>query len=194
MVGKNNNDNEIIRRVLDGKVNDYELLLNRYQSIVLKILMKRLPYEQVEEVAQIVFIKAYESLHTFSGEKPFKNWISSIALKTCFDFWRKQYKKKEISIEFMSDGDRSFLNNAILEQSADALKKKGQEKEAKELLDWALKKLSPEDRIVLELIYLEGYSNKETANFLGWSNVNVKVRSMRARRKLEKILRNLYLK
>jgi len=194
MVGKNNNDNEIIRRVLDGKVNDYELLLNRYQSIVLKILMKRLPYEQVEEVAQIVFIKAYESLHTFSGEKPFKNWISSIALKACFDFWRKQYKKKEISIEFMSDGDRSFLNNAILEQSADALKKKGQEKEAKELLDWALKKLSPEDRIVLELIYLEGYSNKETANFLGWSNVNVKVRSMRARRKLEKILRNLYLK
>lgn len=194
MVGKNNNDNEIIRRVLDGKVNDYELLLNRYQSIVLKILMKRLPYEQVEEVAQIVFIKAYESLHTFSGEKPFKNWISSIALKTCFDFWRKQYKKKEISIEFMSDGDRSFLNNAILEQSADALIKKGQEKEAKELLDWALKKLSPENRIVLELIYLEGYSNKETANFLGWSNVNVKVRSMRARRKLEKILRNLYLK
>lgn len=194
MVGKNNNDNEIIRRVLDGKVNDYELLLNRYQSIVLKILMKRLPYEQVEEVAQIVFIKAYESLYTFSGEKPFKNWISSIALKACFDFWRKQYKKKEISIEFMSDGDRSFLNNAILEQSADALKKKGQEKEAKELLDWALKKLSPEDRIVLELIYLEGYSNKETANFLGWSNVNVKVRSMRARRKLEKILRNLYLK
>jgi len=95
MVGKNNNDNEIIRRVLDGKVNDYELLLNRYQSIVLKILMKRLPYEQVEEVAQIVFIKAYESLHTFSGEKPFKNWISSIALKACFDFWRKQYKKKE---------------------------------------------------------------------------------------------------
>ncbi len=194
MVGKNNNDNEIIRRVLDGKINDYELLLNRYQSIVLKILMKRLPYEQVEEVAQIVFIKAYESLHTFSGEKPFKNWISSIALKACFDFWRKQYKKKEISIEFMSDGDRSFLNNAILEQSADALKKKGQKKEAKELLDWALKKLSPEDRIVLELIYLEGYSNKETANFLGWSNVNVKVRSMRARRKLEKILRNLYLK
>jgi RNA polymerase sigma-70 factor (ECF subfamily) len=40
----------------------------------------------------------------------------------------------------------------------------------------------------LELVYLEGYSQKEAAELLGWSIANVKVRSFRARKKLHKLL------
>ena len=64
-------------------------------------------------------------------------------------------------------------------------------KEAGEVLEWALERLSPEDRTVLELIYLEGFSGKEVALQLGWSVANVKIRSFRSRRKLEKLLRNV---
>ncbi len=191
---KDINDDEMINRVLEGEVNVYELLMNKYQSIVLSILKKRLPFEQVEEVAQVVFIKAYQSLPSYRGESPFKNWLSSIAVRACYDFWRTCYKKREVSIDSISEGDKEWLDKVLLEQSIDVLTKKGQESEAKELLDWALSKLSPEDKMVLELVYLEGFSNKETSDLLGWSVPNVKVRSFRSRRKLGKILKNLYFK
>jgi len=55
-------------------------------------------------------------------------------------------------------------------------------------LDWALERLPAEDRMVLELVYLEDRSVKEAARLLGWTAANVKVRSFRSRRKLHKLL------
>ena len=62
------------------------------------------------------------------------------------------------------------------------------QKEAGEILDLALAKLSAGDRMVLELVYLEGHSVKEAAGLLGWSTTNVKVRLFRSRRKLRGLL------
>jgi RNA polymerase sigma-70 factor (ECF subfamily) len=186
-------DDEIIKRVLDGEVNVYELLVNKYQSIVLSILKKRLPFEQVEEVAQLVFIKGYQSLPSYNAEGPVKNWLSSIAVKACYDFWRTSYKNKEVSVYSLSLEDKEWFDKALLEQSTQVLIKKGQESEAKELLNWALGKLSPEDKAVLELVYLEGLSHKEASELLGWSVANIKVRSFRSRRKLAEILKRLTL-
>ena len=87
-----------------------------------------------------------------------------------------------------------WLEQALTNQSDDALREKGKEAEAKELLDWALSKLSPEDKMVLELVYLEGLTNKEASDLLGWSIANVKVRSFRSRKKLEMVLKDLYKK
>lgn len=71
----------------------------------------------------------------------------------------------------------------------DKFREEGLKKEASELLEWALSKLAPEDRMVIELVYLEGYSGREAANLLGWSVSNVKVRSFRLKRKLKSILK-----
>ena len=65
---------------------------------------------------------------------------------------------------------------------------KNLQKEAGELLGRALDRLSPEDRMVLEMVYLEGLSGKEAAGLLGWSVANVKIRLFRSRKKLRKIL------
>ncbi len=187
-------DNQIISRVLEGDVDAYEWLLNKYKSIVLNILKKRLPFEQVEETAQVVFIKAYQSLSTYKGTSEFKNWLSSIAVKTCYDFWRKHYRNRELPMSSLSEKHEEWLEQALSDQSNEVLLEKGKEVEAKEILDWALNKLSLEDKMVLELVYLEGFSNKEASNLLGWSVANVKVRSFRSRRKLEKILKDVYQK
>jgi len=55
-------------------------------------------------------------------------------------------------------------------------------------LEWALGKLAPGERMVLELVYLEGLSGKEAADLLGCSVASVKVRSFRSRKKLEKLI------
>lgn len=65
-----------------------------------------------------------------------------------------------------------------------------QRRETADLLHWALAQLSPENRMVLTLVYLEGYTVRDAAALLGWSTVNVKVRAHRARRQLRKSWRD----
>jgi RNA polymerase sigma-70 factor (ECF subfamily) len=181
-------DAEIIAQVIEGNVNAFETLMNRYRDMVLKIVKKRVPFSNLEETAQDVFIRAYQSLPTFKGKSNFSQWISSIAVKTCYDYWRKAYRSQEVSMSSLSEQHQNWLEEAVSDPSESSLDEKVVQKEGLELLDWALGQMSPEDRMVLELVYLEGLSGKEAANILGWSLANVKIRSFRSRRKLEKLL------
>ncbi len=81
-----------------------------------------------------------------------------------------------------------WLNAALFDNSSQSFREAGLQKEAREILDWALDRLSAEDRMVLELVYLEGLSVKEAAGQLGWSTANVKVRLFRSRKKLYSLL------
>jgi RNA polymerase sigma-70 factor (ECF subfamily) len=181
-------DTEIVRRVLNGDVNAFESLLIRYKDTVLKIVKKHVPYNDVEETIQNVFLRAYQSLPSFKGESGFRQWLSSIAVKTCYDFWRKTYRSREVPMSVLTEKHQNWLEEVITEQSEQAINEKGSQNEARELLDWALRRLSAEDKMVMELVYLEGLSGKEAADLLGWSVSNVKVRCFRSRKKLEKIL------
>jgi RNA polymerase sigma-70 factor (ECF subfamily) len=181
-------DIEIVRRVVDGDVNAFELLLNKYQDHVFTIVKKHVPYDLVEEVAHDVFIRAYQSLPTFKNTSKFKHWLSSIAVRTCYDFWRKHYRNREVPVSSLTDQQQHWLESVISVQSSQSFYEEEGNQHAREVLDWALSKLSAEDRMVVELVYLEGFSGKEAAELLGWSVANVKVRSFRCRKKLQKLL------
>ena len=181
-------DAEIVRRVVEGDVNAFESLLTRHKDLVLKIIRKHMPHQEVEETAQDVFIRVYQSLPTFKAESNFRQWISSIAVRTCYDFWRKQYRSRELPIGLLTEEHQKWLENVMSDQSGHLLEDKDSQKKAEELLNRALDRLSPEERMVLELVYLEGLSGREAADLLGWSVPNVKVRLFRARRKLRKLV------
>ena len=184
-------DAEIVNQVVSGDVNAFERLLKRYQAHVVRIVRKHIPFDKVEEVAQDVFVRTYKSLPTFKGDDGFKQWLSTITIRTCYDFWRKHYRYREIPLSSLSEKHQVWLEEATSNSSSQSFYERDSQKEAREILDWALDKLSPEDRMVLELVYLEGYSIKEAANLLGWSTVNVKVRSFRARKKLHKLINEM---
>jgi len=184
-------DEEIVRQVLDGNVNAFEFVIQRYRILVMTIVKKHVPQDAVEETAQDVFVRAYRSLPTFKGTGGFSQWLSSIAVRTCHDYWRKAYRSREIPLSALTEKHTQWLEHAISrapEVTPDATEP---QKEAREVLDWALGKLSAGDRMVLELVYLEGLTVQEAAESLGWSKANVKVRSFRAKMKLEKILRRM---
>jgi RNA polymerase sigma-70 factor, ECF subfamily len=186
-------DAEIVEQVVAGDVHAFEHLLRKYQNHVVILLKKHLPYDQIEETAQDVFIRAYRSLPTFRGESSFKQWLSTIAVRTCYDFWRKRYKSRELPMSSLTEKHQLWLEEAISAQSSQSFHEQSLQKEAREILDWALDRLTAADRMVLELVYLEGYSLRETADLLGWSIANVKVRSFRARKKLHKFLTQVKL-
>jgi RNA polymerase sigma-70 factor (ECF subfamily) len=181
-------DTELINQVLQGDVNAFESLMNRYGEHVLKIVKSHVPYPSVGETTQDVFVRVFQSLSSYKGGGSFQSWLSTIAVRTCYDFWRKAYKNREIPMSALSDRHEEWLENVISDDSISSFEEKGAEREAAEILDWALARLSPEDRMVLELVYMEGRSGKEAARLLGWSLANVKVRSFRAKKKLRKII------
>jgi RNA polymerase sigma-70 factor, ECF subfamily len=181
-------DAETVRQVIAGNANAFERLLEKYQNLVMRIVKKHAPQDQVRDLTQEAFIRAYQSLPTFEGGRNFQHWVSTIAVRTCFDFWRKYGRLREVPINFLDDGHQAWLEAALSDKSSQTFHEAGREREAGEILDWALSKLSAEDRMVLELVYLEGHSVKEAAGLLGWSIANVKVRSFRSRRKLYKLL------
>ena len=182
-------DAEIIRRVIDGDVNSFEHLLKKYQDHVLRIVKRHVPYQEVEEMAQEVFVRAYQALPGFKEEGGFRQWLSSVAVRTCYDFWRKRYRSKEVPMSDLGENHRDWLERTLSHQSDAVFHGQSKEKEVREVLDWALSKLSAQDRMAIELVYLEGLSVKEAARLLRWSVANVKVRSFRSRKKLETLLK-----
>ena len=181
-------DSEIVHRVLKGEVNAYGHLIDRYKDHALKIIKRRVPTSEVEDVAQEVFVKAYQSLPHFDPDSQFQKWLSTIAVRTCYDYWRRFYRNREMSVSELSDKHRVWLETVISSESTTSAETMAQQKETREVLNWALAQLSPEDRSVMELVYLEGMTGKEAAEMLGWSTANVKVRAFRTRKKLRKLL------
>ncbi|MCJ7599116.1 MAG: RNA polymerase sigma factor [Methyloceanibacter sp.] len=187
-------DGEIIDRILGGDVDAFECLMDRYGEHVARIAGRRVPWEEAEEVAQDIFIRAYMSLSSYAGKGEFKWWLSKIAERACCDFWRHRYKRREKPVSALNEDQAKWLARATSEQSARAHADGAASREARELLAWALGRLSSEDRAVLELVHIEERPVAEAAELLGWSAVNVKVRAYRSRKKLRAILERLMAK
>ena len=181
-------DAETLRRIDAGDINAFEDFIERYGGFVLGVVKKHIPLHHAEDITQDVFLKTYRSLSAFEGRSSFRHWLSVIAVRTCCDFWREQYKSRELPISSLTEEHEKWLNAAMSEQSDQAFIKMGSEKEAAEVLDWAMERLSPQDRMVLELVYLEDHTVKEAARLLGLSVANVKVRLFRSRKKLHTLI------
>jgi RNA polymerase sigma-70 factor, ECF subfamily len=183
-------DDEIIRRVLTGDTDLFEKLLTRYQEHVGRIVAGHVPREMVDEVAHDVFVRAYTSLPTYSFRTPFSHWLSTIAVRSCYDAWRSISARKDISLSGFSDASeqQQWVEHVLATESKERFDVMVRQQDATNLLQGALAQLSPENRMVVTLVHLEGYSVREAAELLGWSVVNVKVRAHRARQQLRKIL------
>lgn len=184
-------DNETIKLILNGNTEAFEGLLTRYENYVFKIVSRHVPYDSVGDVAHEVFVKAYLSLGSFAYKASFKNWLSKIAVRNCYDFWREHYKKQEMPMSSLTEDHQKWFDAAVSVQSHKQFEQIENQKETREILQLVLKGLSAEDRMVLSLIYLEEHSVKEAAGILGWSVVNVKVRAHRLRSRLRKKIMEL---
>ena len=184
-------DEEVIRRVVAGDTDLFEELLMRYQDHVGRIVAGHVPREMIDEVAHDVFVRAYTSLPTYSFRTPFSHWLSTIAVRSCYDVWRTALARKEVPLSGPSDvadEQQQWTEHVLATESKERFDAMIRQQDATNLLQWALAQLSPENRMVVTLVHLEGHSVREAAELLGWSVVNVKVRAHRARQQLRKIL------
>ena len=138
----------------------------------------------MEDIAQEVWLKAFEKLSSFRGEAPFEHWLMRMTVRTCYDFLRGHQRNRESSFSELSEPENDWLEKFAAapesaSENADA---------AKLLVERILEKLSPQARLVITLLEIEDRSVKEIAELTGWSVPLVKVRAFRARAEMRKIL------
>jgi len=182
-------ESDLVCRIRQGETERFAELIDRYQRHVGRIVGRRVPADRVRELVHEVFVKAYVNLAQFSDSVPFEHWLAGIAVRTCYDFWRAR-AREEVPVSALSDEHQGWIEQTLSSQSDRQFRDQTAKQEAAEVLEWALRQLSPENRAVLTLVHLDGYSVREAAQLLGWSLVNVKVRAHRARQALRALLRH----
>jgi RNA polymerase sigma-70 factor (ECF subfamily) len=171
-----NTDWQDILACLDGDEGAFVKLVRRYETQITKF-MWRFSRDPVvcEELVQNVFVEAYFSLKSCRGKAPFLHWLRKIAVRVGYKYWKEQAKTKaNISLDEF-DVAQAEETDAI-DSSA-----------AAKILYELLSRLSAADRLVLTLMYFEQCSMKEIAARMGWSRAMVKMRALRARKKLKTI-------
>lgn len=127
--------------------------------------------EDVDDVAQEVFLRAWNKLETYRGEAPFEHWLTRLCLNICYQRLRRA-RPDALPLEHAATV--AAAPDADADAGLDAAR-------------W-LARLDPKDRFLLILLDGEGWSTAEIAERLGWSRVNVKVRAHRARKRLRRWL------
>jgi RNA polymerase sigma-70 factor (ECF subfamily) len=181
-------DAGIVERVLGGEVDAFEALVERYERYVFAIVSRHVPGDAVAEVAHDAFLGAYRSLPKLRDPDQFKSWLAGIAVRTCYQYLRTEYRKRKRTPASLEDTDASGVTAAADELAEHRHRRSQNAEQASELVSWALDKLTPAERMVVSLLHLEQHSVQETASLMGISTANVKVRAFRARRQLRRIL------
>jgi len=176
---------ELIAAVLAGDAASFEPLVQKYSPRVFATARRYARRDsEVEDIAQEVWLKAFEKLKGFRGEAPFEHWLMRMTVRTCYDFLRAHQRNRESAFSELSDTEDDWL-----ERFAAAPEGGGDHADAAKLLvEKVLEKLSPEARMVITLLEIEDRTVKEIAELTGWSAPLVKVRAFRARSEMRKIL------
>jgi RNA polymerase sigma factor (sigma-70 family) len=187
------NDSFDLARCLDGvRTGDQssaKALVEYLSPLVFKIVRSHLPRRLDEEdLAQEVFLKIFNKIDQYRKEVPFEHWVSRVAVNTCLDKGRFESRRPEMRWADLSAEQASALDSAISAESeadpSDALA-------SREVVEKLLENLSIQDRLVINLLDLEGHSVEEVSAKTGWNRSLVKIRAFRARRKLKKHLEHL---
>jgi RNA polymerase sigma-70 factor (ECF subfamily) len=181
-------DKELIAEVLEGNPESFEPLVVKYQPRVFAIARRYARREdEVEDIVQTVFMKAYSKLSSYRGDAPFEHWLMRTATFTCYDFLRKHQRNREWNATDLSTEENEWLENV----GEDTTEKEANQSAAKALVDRLLESLKPDDRMIITMLDLEQKSVKEIAKLTDFTESNVKVRAHRAREKMKKILATL---
>ena len=172
-------DEQLVCDILGGDERSFAELIRRHKSRVFGTCSRfARDSHELDDLCQEVFLRAYRKLSSFRGDAPFEHWLATLTVSVCYDYLRKERRHRENLAFNVETEDRR-------DTAADA---RARARGAKELLDWAMSQLEPEDHLILTLLELEERTIREIADATGWGESKVKVRAFRARAKLKLII------
>jgi RNA polymerase sigma-70 factor (ECF subfamily) len=181
-------DDALVAAAGAGDEAAFEQLFERHRRQVARIAGRFFSQrEQIEEIIQDSFTKVYFALKSYHGTHAasFRAWLTQIAVNSCYDQLRRARRRPEQALGEFNEGESHELAMQLRAASLDV-------ESALVSHDLAVKllaRLSPDDRMVLTLLDIEGFSVAEIAELTTWSVSKVKVRAHRARMHLRRVLR-----
>src|SRR5438477_6205920 len=158
-------------------------LVRRLYPLVAKMVRAHRPRRTPEEdLCQMIFIKVFQKLSQFSGKVPLEHWVSRIAVNTCLNQIAAEKVRPELRHADLSEEEQAVVEN--LAASSDELAPDRQ-LASRQLVEHLLQLLKPVERLILDLLYLQGRSVEEIRKITGWSTSLIKVRAYRARQKMK---------
>ncbi len=176
-------DRELVRRAQGEDKEAFEELVRRHQhrvfAVASGILRKR---QDVEDIAQQVFVKAYFSLKRFDQRAAFSTWLYKITVNECWDLLRKKKVRPLVYESDLSEEQaRQLITSGEKENPGPDISERIV---ARERVERLLEGLDERDRLMLILKEVEGFSIEEIGEVLNLNGNTVKVRLFRARQRV----------
>lgn len=191
-------DKELVRQAQSGDYAAFEQLVGRHEQHIYALAQRIVgQVHDAEEVVQQTFLSVIEHLKGFRADAKFSTWLVRIATNHALLILRKRARRNEQPLggdySRSDDDDDAPLPNpqfiAAWRETPDQLAAR---RETQQALQDALAELGEKYRVVFLLRDVEGLSTAETADALGISEANVKVRLLRARLMLRERLTHLF--
>jgi RNA polymerase sigma-70 factor, ECF subfamily len=184
-------DKEVVKSIIDGKREDFEILVNRYYKQITAYLGRLLNFNEgdVQDILQETFINAFVNLVTYNPSLSFSSWLYRIAHNLAIDLIRKKSKYYIIDTNDQAVQNQIHHNETIIQKS-------DQDHEniiSNERLTSILQRLDLDSRTTLTLFYLQGLSLNEIADIFKTSSNTIAARLKRAKEKAKKIIDKLKL-
>lgn len=184
-------DQELVRRVQKGDKRAFDLLVIKYQHKIAKLISRYIrDPDEVQDVAQEAFIKAYRALANFRGESAFYTWLYRIAINTSKNHLMAQGRRPPGS-------DVEIEDALITEEGAEALSDMDTPEglaltdEIERVILATIEALPEELRTAITLRELEGLSYEEIAEAMSCPVGTVRSRIFRAREAIDAKLKPL---
>ncbi len=187
---ENTPEGSLVRRAQSGDQSAFREIVERYQSKVFSIIHGIVRQRNdVEDIAQQVFSKVYFSIRNFDFRSSLITWIYKITVNECFDYLRKKKVRKLVYESDMSEDEVRRVENTepVVDRGARTDSTLARRDYIVKLMD----KVSTEEKQLLLLKEVEGYSVEELAGMLRMNENTIKVKLFRARQKLVKAAHRL---
>ena len=182
---QNTPEGALVQRAQAGDETAFRAIVERYQSKVFSIIHGIVRQRNdVEDIAQQVFAKVYLSLKSFDFRSSLITWIYKITVNECFDYLRKRKVRRLVYESDLSEDEVRRVENS--EPATDRQPPADSSLAQRDYVLKLLTRVSEEERMLLMLKEVEGYSVEELAAKTGMNENTIKVKLFRARQKLVK--------
>jgi RNA polymerase sigma-70 factor (ECF subfamily) len=188
-------DQVLMRRFQDGDESAFEVLVHKYQGLVLSLVRRYLGsrFAGVEDVAQQVFIRVFRSKMTYQPKAKVKTWLYSITVNACLNEIRRlrAQKNRRVSAFTAVFGDADESAPIFADPASPAPSGALEGKEVAAQVRAAVDRLPEQQRLALVLTRFHGCSYEEVAETMRTTIPAVKSLLTRARENLRERLRGL---
>jgi RNA polymerase sigma-70 factor, ECF subfamily len=182
-------DRQLVERARNGDKRAFDLLVQKYHRRLMRLISRMVRnQEEVEDIAQETFIKAYRALPQFRGDAAFYTWLYRIGVNTARNFLSSRNRAMPtISDQAVNDDDD--VDERLVAQDINTPESMLLSKQVAYAVNEAVEALPEELRTAITLREMEGMSYEEIAEMMGCPIGTVRSRIFRAREAIATKLR-----